>query len=90
MSFLDKLRDKTSPLVHNCPTLGLYGIPDKDALDLVEKKIQRALRARAEQVLLLFEESPRLTRVLESYLSHSNAVENFTVESGRILITLHG
>jgi len=62
-------------------TLALHGLNVNDAVDLVERKLNRAVRAGAERIDIIFDQKvPRMTRVLEQFLETSSLVKDFCLD----------
>lgn len=65
-------------------TLSVQGLSPDDAVELVQRKIQRALRAHADSIKVLYlPESTKLLRKLENYLSTAQEVREFFPDEDR-------
>src|SRR5205085_2548381 len=71
---LGKFQDQ--PMV--CKTLDLYGLNPKDAVEIVERKINRALLAGAQEIKILHFQNPgKMKKVLHTFLTSVEAVKHF-------------
>ena len=65
-------------------TLSVQGLSPEAAVEMVQRKIQRARRANAVSIKVLFlPESTKLLRKLESYLGSAHGVREFTADPDR-------
>ena len=72
----------SGPMTAN--TLSVQGLSPEDAVELVQRKIQRAMRAHASSIKVLFlPDSAKLLRMLENYLSTAREVREFFPDEDR-------
>jgi len=65
-------------------TLSLQGLSPRDAVDIVDKKIKRALLSGIEQLRILFvPEEVKVKKALLNYLSQSATVKSFEDDTDR-------
>jgi hypothetical protein len=63
-------------------TLSVQGLTPDDAVEIVRRKIQRALRANASSFKVLFlPENGKLQRKIEGYLSTVGSVREFFIDT---------
>ena len=74
-------------------TLSVQGLSPDAAVEIVQRKIQRARRANAESIKVLFlPESTKLLRKLESFLESADGVSEYFPDQdrpGTLWIQLH-
>ena len=62
----------------NSTILDLHGLTPQDAIEIVQRKIQRALRAGCSLLKLVYsKDSAKLKRYLDQYLSTTEVVKDF-------------
>lgn len=75
---------KTPPPI----TLALHHLNPKDAVEMVEKKIQRALIAQAESLKIIHgDEKGKVRRAIHEYLENNAAVVKFEDDEERPDVT---
>jgi dsDNA-specific endonuclease/ATPase MutS2 len=59
-------------------TLAVVGLNPKDAIELLDQKIQRALRTRSFELKVIFDNGPKMVRILEHFLANEKSVKAFS------------
>ncbi len=79
---------KFEPAPMHSTTLDLHGLSARDAVEVLERKIQRALLAGTERVKVLYGSSAsKVEKALNDFLSHCKAVKSYHADESRPGVT---